>query len=193
MREKHLHVADEQLLLHARGELRASSSGQVQAHLDSCQECRARLAELENTLVEFGEARKVWAAEVPPKAMPRAVLEARLGGTGGTRSAEGWVRSAWSGAMEHGQTVAFATVAIAILLLAARWLRGPAESVEMATASAGHWEEPDLRLTPGATVPVTEGEICGAAEERAVPVVPVSVRRKVFEDVWSDAAASRCI
>jgi len=49
------------------------------------------------------------------------------------------------------------------------------------SASLGHWEEPNLRLTPGATVPVTESEVCGVAA-RAIPVVPVSLKRRVFEE-----------
>jgi hypothetical protein len=182
MMENNLHVPDEQLLLHAGGELPSGLEEQVQAHVESCSQCSARLKGLENTLAEFGEARKAWAAELPPRAMPRALLEARLAELAARDRQRGWLHAAWSGVMGHGQTLAFATVAIAILLLAARWLRGPAEGAELATASAGHWEEPDLRLTPGATVPVTEGDICGAGEERAVPVVPVSLRRKVFEE-----------
>lgn len=182
MKENNLHVADEQLLLHAGGELPSGLEEQVQAHVESCSECSARLKGLENTLAEFGEAGKAWATELPPKAIPRALLEARLAELAARDRQRGWMRAAWSGVMGHGQTLAFATVAIAILLLAARWLRGPAEGAELVTASAGHWEEPDLRLTPGATVPVTEGDICGAGEERAVPVVPVSLRRKVFEE-----------
>ena len=49
-------------------------------------------------------------------------------------------------------------------------------------SSLGHWEEPDLQLTPGATVPVTADEVCGGEVKKAVPVVPVSLKRKVFEE-----------
>jgi hypothetical protein len=182
MKENNLHVADEQLLLHASGELRSSLSAQIQAHLDSCQECKGRLVELEGRQAEFGEARRAWAADLPSRVEPRARLEARLAELAARDRQRGWLPSAWSVVTAHREAAVFAGVAVAIFLVVAIRFRGAAGGAELVTASAGRWEEPDLRLTPGATVPVTEGDICGAAEERAVPVVPVSLKRKVFEE-----------
>jgi hypothetical protein len=181
MRDEHLHVADDELLLQASGELRSTSGVQIRAHLESCSECRARLKELEGTLTEFGAAhRKAWEAELPAGDGRRAMLKTRLGELAAQERGSGWLGSVWNIFAGQRRAVVFASVGIAVLLLAVR-LRGPVEQSQSIAASLGHWEEPDLRLTPGATVPVTEGEVCGAAP-RAVPVVPVSLRRRVFEE-----------
>jgi hypothetical protein len=180
MREKNLHVTDEQLLLHAGGELSAGSSELIQSHLESCSGCSTRLTQLENTLAEFGEARKAWAAELPSGAEPRARLEARLANLRERRA--GWLSTAWLAVAGLRSAAVFAGLAMAVFLLLAIRFRGTTHRAEMVTASAGRWEEPDLRLTPGATVPVTAGEICGAASEKMVPAVPVLLKRKVFEE-----------
>jgi hypothetical protein len=177
MREKHLHVTDEHLLLHAGGELSSALSGPIRDHLESCSECSARLKELENTLAEFGEARDVWAAELPSGTEPRTRLEARL-----DELVERDRRTGWWLAVAGRRSAAFAGLAMAVLLLVAIRFRSVTERAEVVTASAVRLEEPDLRLTPGATVPVTEGEICGASAEKMIPAVPVSLKRKVFEE-----------
>lgn len=182
MREEHLHVTDENLLLHASGELRAGQSPQIRAHLERCLHCRARLGELERTLAEFGEAhRKAWNAELPPAAEPHARLTARLAEWAAEERGRGWLSLAWSALIEHRQGAVFACVVIAACLLFAMRLRGPAERWQPMSASLGQREKPDLRLTPGATVPVTKNEVCGEAAAGAAPVVPASLKRKVFE------------
>jgi len=183
MREQQLHVADEELLLHASGEMRAGSSSQIRAHLEFCAQCRARWLELESALSEVGEAhRTAWEAELPPGAGARALLKIRLAELAAQPSGNGWLRYVRVVFVEHGYAAGLAGVAIAVCLLVAIRLQRPAESSHPLSASLGHWEEPDLRLTPGATVPVTQSEVCGTAAAKAVPVVPVSLKRKVFEE-----------
>lgn len=183
MREKHLHVTDEQLLLFASQEMRTGSSGEIwtRLHVEGCANCQARLRELRGTLFAFAEAhRKNW--ELPSGAGPRALLSARL--------AEVTARERGSGRradfIGRRQWFALAGVAIACLVWAVRlhpirWHQSEDRSESMAS-SLGHWEEPDLQLTPGATVPVTADEVCGGEVKKAVPVVPVSLKRKVFEE-----------
>jgi anti-sigma factor RsiW len=183
VREEHLHVADDELLLHADGEVRSSSSARIQAHLESCPQCRARLKDLANALLEFGEAQRTnWNAEFSNGAEPRALLELRLAELTEQESENGWLHSAGSAIVEHRWAAVFASVGVAAFLLLGVWLRGPAERSPSMSASLGHWEEPDLRLTPGATVPVSESDLCRAAAKTAVPVVPISLARKVFEE-----------
>jgi|ERR1700691_1640309 len=183
MAKENLHVTDEELLLYADGEMRPSSSGLIRAHLECCSPCRARSAELESTLAEVGAAHKTsWDAELPAAAGPRALLKMRLAELAAKDAGNGRSRYAWAFLREHGQAVALAGVALAACLLVAIRLHGPVERSQSLSASLGHWEEPDLRLTPGATVPVTSREVCGTTAAKAVPVVPVSMRRKVFEE-----------
>jgi anti-sigma factor RsiW len=181
MRDEHLHVTDERLLLHASGES-PSADGEVRAHLEGCFRCRARLKELESTLAEFGEAhRKAYEPELPPGDGPRALLKARMTELAARERGSGRPGSAWLAVIRHRQAAVFASVAIMALLLLAIRLHRPLDRSQPMSASLGHWDEPDLRLTPGATVPVTENELCSAAAATTAPAVPVSLKRKVFE------------
>ena len=181
MRKEHLHVADEELLLHADGEMPADSSSRIQAHLESCSQCRARLTELENALAEVGAAhRTAWNAELPTGAGPRALLKTRLAELAAQERGNGWLRWAQVVFAGYGRAAVLASVGIALFFLLAMRLHGP-ERTQVLSAAFGHGEEPDLRLTPGATVPVTEREVCGTAA-KAVPEIPASLKRRVFEE-----------
>jgi hypothetical protein len=181
MRDEHLHVADDELLLHADGEMPSHSSRRIGAHLESCPQCRGRLRELENTLAEVGEAhRKTWDSGLAPEAGPRALLKGRLAKLA-EREHENWWRS-WIVLIERRKAAVLAGIAVAACLLLAIRLQGPVERSLPVSASLGRGEEPDLRLTPGATVPVTESEVCGTAAAKVVPVVPVALKQKVFEE-----------
>ncbi len=182
MRDEHLHVADEELLLHADGEMPASSSSRIRAHLESCSQCRARLEKFESTLAEVSAAhRKSWDAELSPGAGPRALLKTRLAELSAQECGSGWFRWTRGVFSGYGGTAALAGAGIALLLLLAVRLHGPAERSQSLSAALGHWDEPDLRLTPGAIVPVTQRDVCGVEAAKAVPVVPVSMKRRVFE------------
>lgn len=179
MREEHLHVTDEELLLQGSGELPAGRSGQVSAHLECCSACSARQKELENTLAEFGETYlNSHDAELPSAAGPRVQLKARMAELAAQERGRG-LRSGWASFAERHQGVLFAGIAIAVCVLLAIRLYVPGDRSQSMMASLGHWDEPNLRLTPGATVPVTVSEVCG--EAAASPVIPISLKRKVFE------------
>jgi hypothetical protein len=183
MRKEHLHVTDENLLLHAGGGLPVNSSVQVGAHLEYCARCRTRLRELQSTLAEFGEAhRGAWHTELPPAAGPRARLEARLlaeSADAGRRT--GWLSAASILLAGQWRALAFGGVALAACVLLALRLYAPAEKSRSMPAALAHWEEPDLRLTPGATIPVTGNQVCGGTAAKTDPVIPVSLKRSVFE------------
>jgi len=182
MSEKYLHATDDELLLHSDGELRSGAGGRIRAHLESCQQCRTRLRDLESRLAEFGEAhREIWKSALPANGSPRVQLKARLAELAVQQREKGWMRSARMAVVEHRHAAVFASVGVAVLLLLAVRLHRPAERMHTTSASLGRWEEPDFRLTPGATVPVTASEVCGAAT-KTEPVVPVSLKRKVFEE-----------
>jgi Putative zinc-finger len=179
VREEHLHIEDDQLLLHASGELRPGSNARVQRHLEGCSQCRARIKELQRSLAEFSEVHhnSVWNAELPPAGAARAALRARMTELAAEKQPDGW-RSVGTALLGRGRTAALACVAVvACLLIGVRW-RPPVGKPYANSASAGHREEPDLRLTPGATVPVTENDVCSAAKE--APAIPISLKQKVF-------------
>ncbi|MGA9507547.1 MAG: zf-HC2 domain-containing protein [Candidatus Sulfotelmatobacter sp.] len=181
MRQEHLHVTDEELLLHADGEMPADSSRRIQAHLESCSQCGARSAELESTLSRVSEAhRTAWDAELPSETGPRAVLKTRLAELSAQESRDRWLRLARPVFAGYWQVAVLASVGIALLFLLPMRLHRP-EGTRALSAALGHREEPDLRLTPGATVPVTEREVCGTTAKN-VPEVPAYLKRKVFEE-----------
>ncbi|MGA8271423.1 MAG: hypothetical protein WB919_07660 [Candidatus Sulfotelmatobacter sp.] len=174
MREEYLHVADDELLLHSSGELASGVGALVAAHVGCCAHCRTRLKELENTMAEFG---KVYlnshAAEL---AQARVLPKARLAELAAQKE-----RRAWMAFFEPRQAAAFACIVVAVCLFLTIRFRSPHQKFQPKMASVGHWDKPDLRLTPGAAVPVTKSEVCAVDAEKTVPVIPVSLRRKVFE------------
>ena len=183
MKEEHLHISDRQLLLHASGELQALRGNRIQLHLEACSQCRNRLQELESTLAEFGELhRNTWDAALPSVDERRAQLRLRLAELAEQQRRVGPFGLTWINVVEHRGAAAVAGIMIAACLLVAIRLSRPTNVSRPMSASVGHWEEPDLRLTPGATVPVSENEVCRAGVKRAVPVVPLSLARKVFEE-----------
>jgi hypothetical protein len=183
MKEENHHLADEQLLLHASGEVRDAASREMQFHLEGCADCRSRMELLESTLAEFGEAQhEKWDRQLPPGDGARALLKARMAEVSAQQPAKGWLRSLGLALSEHGTRVLAGAGVVVVVLLVAMRIHGPVKERHVVAASFGHWDRPDVRLTPGATVPVTENQVCGEAAERPVPAVPVSLKRKVFEE-----------
>jgi anti-sigma factor RsiW len=102
MKEEHLHISDEQLLLHACGEVPASRSSQIQVHLETCSQCRNRLQELQSTLAEFGEVhRNAWDAVLPPVDERRAQLRTRLAELAEQERRSEWFGLTWMDVVEH--------------------------------------------------------------------------------------------
>jgi hypothetical protein len=181
MRGKYLHLSDEELLLHAGGELPAGRSAEVLEHLGRCSPCRARLKELDHTLAEFGESYgNMHRAELPEAAGPRALLKARLAELA-TQERERGLSLVWMALVQHRRAVVFAGSGAILCLLLAIGLNRQRGSSESAWASRALRDEPNLRLTPGATVAVTASEVCGEGSAKSTPVIPISLKRKVFE------------
>lgn len=180
MKDKHLHIADENLLLHASGELDASVEIEVQAHFDRCTECQDRLHHLQSTLTEFAAAqRQHGEAELPEIDRPRAALRARLAELTAEKQNHESSRAAWLGIFTTRYAAALAGAVVVLLLLTLR-VYGPSSKSHITMASIT-LDKPDWRLTPGATIPVTADEVCGSDASKYVPAVPVSLKRKVFE------------
>jgi hypothetical protein len=181
MSKEHGHATDEQLLLHSAGELPTHSTTQIRAHLALCSRCCARRNELQSTMADFvGTHRDRWDAELPPVSASRDRLRARLAEWSGMTGHRFW-HSAWIAVAQHPQAAVLAGISLAACLLVAVQLYGPGAGSHP-TSTLGRWEEPDLRLTPGATVPVTQNQVCGASKEQTVRAVPASLKRKVFEE-----------
>jgi len=158
------------------GELSARESERVASHLAACWECRARKQEIEGTIGEFIRfQRSSFDRQVPSPDGPRALLKAQMGQLAEAQHASGlrWVRFAprwfyWSAAA----TVLLLVVTGAVILRNPR----PRHGAPMVAVTI-----PDPSFTPGATVLVTEQELC-SAESVNNRAVPAALRRKVFAE-----------
>ena len=73
MLSEDFHPGDEELLMAADGELSARRVAGVLAHLSACWDCRARMAEIEDTIADFARVyRQLFGPELPPIDVARA-------------------------------------------------------------------------------------------------------------------------
>jgi hypothetical protein len=132
---------------------------------------------MQHMLRQFSDAhRDSWEAQVLPTDEARAALEAGMARLAAEKRARSWT----SLSFDQVRVAALASVVIAACFLLVFLLRKPAIHPAL-SASLGLWEEPDLHLTPGATVPVTASEVCASSAPRAIPTVPVSLKEKVLQ------------
>src|SRR5438128_42876 len=79
MRNRDIHLSDQDLICAADGELSARRAAQVRAHLSACWSCRARLQATEKSMADFaGAYRASLDPQLPPAAGPHALLRAQL-------------------------------------------------------------------------------------------------------------------
>ncbi len=157
------HLSDQELLQAVDGELAARYAARVQSHLAACWACRARKQEIESAIGEFIRLhRRNFDVRIPPPDGPRALLHAQLAQLNetGRTSAQPtswlpWFRAA---------AAACVLVSIAYVVSHA-WSGPPATHLVAVTV-------PNPRLTPGATVLVSQGEVCRESntKNKAVPL-----------------------
>ncbi len=153
-----MHIADQELMLALDGELSAQDGARVESHLAGCWTCRARRQELESAIADYVRLPK---PELPTADGPRALLKAQMAQ---------WTerRSAWAGGWLAAAICALLITGVAIGLM---WK----QSAQRIVVSI-----PNPRLTPGATVLLSPGEVCSASSAKN-KAVPVALRQKVFE------------
>lgn len=163
------HLSAEQLLLASDGEASADSA----AHLKECEACRARLREVEQAAAEAALLhQRRFDPWIPAGAAARALLQSRLAGPPGTRSA------VWN----------YAAVSAAAILIAAAIVTfygipgGGRRAVPVSF--------PEPSLTPGAVVATSAEQVCRTSRPKN-RIVPASLQRKVFEEYGIPAAEPR--
>jgi hypothetical protein len=176
--KSHDHFSDEDLLLYADGEP-GRSSDEITRHLDHCLSCRSRMAELERALATVAEAHaNVQDAQLPAPDRARASLKLRMAEIDAAnhqndRLPLGWISlRAMTPRLVQWSTVGVACLSLALLLHFNR--------PQPTSTLARLWEKPNLHLTPGATVPVTESQICGSSLAASDPEIPISLKEKVL-------------
>jgi hypothetical protein len=180
MQSKQFHLSDQSLLLAADGELPNRRAAQVRAHLAACWDCRARMAEIETTIVDFVRAsRHAIDPCLPPVSRSRARLKAQLNDLAQRSQSPRWPQMLF-GANWRGLAVAFALILVLLVTERALYERISGESIDsMAAYSA---PLPNPALTPGSVRTVTFSELCSMKHDEVVRRVPGSVRQQVLRE-----------
>ena len=155
-----MHISGQELLRAIDGELSAREAARIDAHLVACWTCRTRKQEIEGAITDFVRVRER-NFELPPPDGPRAMLKARIAELAEKRPPiwRNWRLPAGICAM-----------LLAGLLIGQFWRQSMSVVVSV----------PDPKLTPGATVLLSPGEVCRASNAKN-KAVPAALRRKVFE------------
>lgn len=176
------HLSDQALLLSADGELPSGSNVQVRAHLESCWECRARMAEMENTITDFVRVhRRTLDPQLPPIAGPRALLKAQLAELVSASHPSPWSRFTQFLFACRRQAYLCAGLA-AVMMMAVLLYQGVlSRKEEERRALLALGSAPNVALTPGDTRLLAKSDICAADLPEKVPLIPVSIQRTVLK------------
>jgi hypothetical protein len=163
MRDQDAHLSDQELMLAADDELSPARSKRIHGHLAVCLSCCARLRELERASLAFSRTyHQAVDRPLPPTAVSRARLRARLTELNGERhSFWGW-RAAVTGAL---------TVSCALALLSVF-------QYQWSTRNRPAYV-PSSRLTPGVARAIDREELCHS-ELPKNQLVTAEMRRRVF-------------
>lgn len=181
MANESYHIPEQDLLLAADGALSPHRMAKVREHLTACWACRARLDEIETSIVEFVRFHQHNVnPKVPPAKGPRAVLQARLSELARNSRPGIWERLL--ALCFNQRTVVAVCVVVSIAIGIAAW-RAQKETVEVVPASeqSAVGMTPDPTLTPGMTHPLTKAELCAVHFDDNPPAVPRPVALLVFE------------
>jgi hypothetical protein len=175
------HLSDQDILLVVDGEVSGRRARQARAHLDACSFCRSRLGELEGTIAEFVALHRSTLDPVLPSSTgSRALLKAHLAEAAAAPSVNRW--PSLHQLLSH-RAGAYICVAVITVLGAAVLLRHSQRQGSMPSdLSLASLTIPNHSLTPGATRPVTIGDVCSMAHEEVVRDVPISLRQQVFRE-----------
>lgn len=177
-----LHISNQELLLAADGELPKRRVRQVHAHLAACWSCRARMAEIETTIVDFARThRQTLDPQLPPVAGPRSLLRAQLAELASKRrkSSSRWLPRFIFSTRGAAISAAVLTAVVAGCLVSYHSMlqRGIANDASVETGAV-----PNRDLTPGATRHVAISEICSMPHEQVIADVSAPLRQQVLQE-----------
>jgi hypothetical protein len=183
------HLCDDQLLLHASGELQDFSAELFSAHFESCPQCRARLRELESALGELAQAHSIALDSALPSADgPRALLKAQLAGlshglenqdlSGREHSIRARFQHIGLAALNWRSGIVLASLALVMLLFGNKGWHRSAGTSTLAVSSLS--DEPNVQFTPGAVVAVTQQEVCSESVDTSV-AIPPAIKNRVLQ------------
>jgi Putative zinc-finger len=178
-----VHLSDQEMLLAADGELSTRPAARVDAHLAACWACRARMAEIEETIAAFARAyRHTLDSRLPSISGPRALLQARLAELASKQEVNSSRRLLSLTLARGGAAILVAAVLIAAVAASFRVHRSTPRGPNSFVAVLERDVLPDRSLTPGATRKVTDiSDVCSIAHEEVIGEVSMSLRQEVFQ------------
>lgn len=184
MRYEDPHPSDQDLILLADGELSVGQTLQARDHLAACWECRAKMAEIEDTIVEFVRFhRDNFGARLQPIDGPRALLRAQLAQSAKDASRRPLRRI---GTLLNRTRIAYAFAVLVCVVAGAKILSWAGAYKNVYAAPL-----PNPALTPGATQSISLASICSSTHDQVVRRVPDSVRQQVFREYGIVGAPSK--
>jgi hypothetical protein len=171
MLKEQAHLTDEDLLRALDGELSRRRAKQAAAHLAACGPCRVRQKELGATLGEFlSHHREMLDSQLPAVTGARALLKVRLTGAAAPSPTGRW------GRFLHIPPLARVAAGICLVAFLSVFVWRHFQPQQVVAAV------PDPNLTPGATRPVSLGDVCSMAHEEVISDVPAFLRQQVFRE-----------
>ena len=172
MARRPIHIPDELLLLHADRELSWRDAIRVRSHLTFCSACRARMAHVQDTLIEVAEAHRQAREPIADLSGPRALLKARLAELAHNSSPQ----PTWQ--LRFARSLAYLC---ALALLTAVGV-GVSRQYARAHLNTESRMLPNPGFTPGSTRQVSLAEICSVDRDEVVRNVPAPVQQRVFQE-----------
>jgi len=168
------HLSDQQLLQTLDGELTREEAERAQSHLTACWECRSRQREIDAAIGEFIRLQRgALDGHMPSSEGPRALLRAHLAEASAERSPRGrrWFR-------DISQRLGWVAIALAVVAPLAYFKASLSQRPGVPPVAV---TVPNPALTPGATVLMSDRQVCGQASVKN-KLVPVTLQRRVFAE-----------
>lgn len=176
MLSKESHLSRQELLQAVDGELSPRQADRAESHLEACWECRVRKQEIETAIGEFVRfQRQSFAARIATSDGPRALLKAQLAQLSRAHRA-GRLRWPTTVSWQFGWAVMAGI--LAVVAITSLVVRGYLEQRSVRSIAV---TVPNPSLTPGATVLVSQREVCSETNAKN-KAVPVALQRRVFDE-----------
>jgi len=178
------HLTELELIRFLDGEMETGQKTRASSHIEKCDSCNYRLAEIARISNELKEVDAVLSLPQGGARRARASLASRLSQESRNdvsmwERVGGWMQTRMTPSFGYG---ALAAIAIVTVLFSTPNLHRSV--AEMAVSL------PNRALTPGATRSVSLNEVCAAGDEDLDPAVPASRQETVFQEYGISAAHS---
>lgn len=174
MQSERLHLSNQELLLAFDRELPSQKAKEVESHLEACWSCKARLREIERTIGDFIEVRERSADGLPPAHNARVQLKAELAALAKASRPALWPRISLRRLERRSVAMMGGVLLMLAIITCSAWYRSVGGARPEARAL------PNPQITPGATLPLTQTDVCAGDIVESARLAPASVAHQVF-------------